>query len=298
MVSASERYKTLSTSGGLDGFSEAVRSIFEGIRAAANYFDYSKPSSSYTPKPRVEVYRSRRTGEENLILFKFYIPETRVGQTPSVVIVAAYRSFNKPVSKFIFERSWRYIWRTVEEFTEEDRGFEEHIFIYFAGEGFRAGVEEAKRAVNGGFKESGVNAKVRLVDLRFRSLGDTIRRDLIRYLGSRAWRLIESLGGGRDGVKVRGSVKSFLDFVALIVSRLTDLSVYRDVQDISKRGEALLSVYRAILEKLSVGPPKRRSGGSERSGGGSGERPGVSADLDRPLIEPGALSDRFIPVAE
>jgi len=196
MVSAFERYKTLSASRGVDGFSESVRSIFEDIRAAVNYFDYSKPSSSYTPKPRIEVYRSRRTGEENLVLFKFYIPETRAGQTPDAVIVAVYRSFEKPVEKHTFERSWRYVWRRIEEFAEDDRGFEKHIFIYFAGEGFRAGVEEAKSAVNKDFKESGVNARIRLVDLRFRSLGDAVRRDLIRYLGSRAWRLIESLGGG------------------------------------------------------------------------------------------------------
>jgi len=268
-------------------FSESVRGVFDGIALAARYFDYVKPSSSYVPKPRIEVYRSRRTGRESLIIFKFYVPQTRADKTPEVVVIAAYRSFEKPVEKWTFSLAVKYIQRKIEEFVEEDAGFTKRIRIFFAGDGFRAGVEELAKKLNGEFVKNGEDISITLVDTRFEDVGRVIIENLAAYLGARAWGLIERLKERKDTVK--DGFKNFLDYVTLILSRVQGkVETYRDCQDVAKRDEVKLNVYRNILEELSVEQPKpkRREGAHPESGPTPVE--------DRPLLTPEDL-DRYVP---
>jgi len=261
-------------------FSEAVRGIFEDIRRAVKYYNYRKPRSSYVPTPRVEVYRSRRTGKDNLFLFKLYIPQTRPTKPGEVVVVAVYRSFEKPVSKKTFDRSLKYIWRRLEEFEREDAGFWKHRFIYFIAEGFRAGAEELRKRVNKDFKERGEDTRIRFVRINPEpaTVVSTIREDIVKFLGSRAWRYIWRLNSvGKKNVK--GAKKHFLDFITLILSRLLDKNVYLGAQDVASRDEVLLSVYTNFLEKLRVELPKPKKQEKEAE-----ESPKQPADL--PLTQP------------
>jgi len=243
-----------------EDFSEAVRGVFEDIKAAVSYFDYIKPSSSYVPKPVLEAYRARSTGRENLIIFKFYIPHSRVVMPPAAIIVAAYRSLQSPVKKYRFEKAADYIGRRIGEFIDGDRGFERHYFIYFCGFGFRAGVEEAKRDLNSKFIGADLNARITLVDMRSRSVGLTVREDLFNYLYDRVHSLIEKLiAEGKS--RVRGSLKNFIDYVILVAARLTDRELYEEAKSFLKERETPLDRYRALIEKL--GPLKR---GSEAAG--------------------------------
>jgi len=252
-------------SGAGDAFSEAVREIFEDIKRAVKYYNYRKPRSSYVSMPRIKVYRSRRTGKDNLFLFKFYIPQTKPAKPGEVVVIAVYRSFERPASKKTFKRFLEYIWKRLEEFEREDAGFWKHRFIYFVAEGFRAGAEELRKRVNKDFKERGEDTRIRFVKVNPEPaiVVSTVRRDIVKFLGSRAWRYIWKLNSGSaegnnaDRKSVKGAKKHFLDFIMLVLSRLLDQKAYLDAQDVAARDEVLLSVYTNFLhEKLRVEPPK------------------------------------------
>jgi len=275
-----------------EDFSEAVRRIFEDIKTAVSYFDYVKPSSSYVPKPVLESYMSRRTGRESLVIFKIYVPQTRADKTPDVFVIAAYRSYERPVEKWTFGLAVKYILRRIEEFVQGDKGYTKRIRIFFAGDGFRAGVEELAKRFNGEFVKNGEDISITLVDTRFEDVGRVIIENLATYLGSRAWGLIEKIKERKDTVK--DGYKNFLDYKVLVLSRILDPNhVYRDCQDVAKRDEVKLSVYTNILEKLSVVKPKPK----QREKRVHPETRPIPVE-DRPLLTSLEDLDRYKPVEE
>jgi len=218
------------------------------------YFDLNH--YSYRQIFRSRVFRARRTGRESLWISKLSIPQSdRTSKDDEYIVIAIYLSTEIPVEKCSFERRLKYISRRIEEFAERDQATRYHYFIYFCGYGFRAGVYEALKKARSSFIRDGVNANIRLIDLRTTSIRETIYRDLSNYLNRR---LYGALTGdfSKSRNMVYGALKAFIDYLLMVLAHLKrDNSLATRLEDIARLREFEVDKYREIIESLA-GPPK------------------------------------------
>ena len=158
----------------------------------------------------------------------------------------------KKMQKIDFVRRLEYIMRLLRKLMSKDSDAWWHVNIYFIGRAFRAGVYEEAARSRKAFISRGLDVNLRLIEARYgNDLLKTVYDDLLKYLGSRAYRILSSSSFSRSEGKVFGRLKHLLDYIIVVLASLRDDErILSRIGDIMKEKEVSVDEYLDILSEL------------------------------------------------
>ncbi len=233
-----------------------VARIIKYLRDSVRHYNNIKSHEYYVPLPKVKSIKARRTGRENLRIVSIHIPSSKVPETLEYVHVAAYLTIDPIVKKWNFIKRYDFMTRTLKHLekslTPEGIVAQHHSFIYFIAWGFRAGVYDEVREINAFYKDRGFNWRIRPVELRYdNSLYNEVNRDLTKYLGIRALRLLNSVGSRNPTIFSRP--KHFIDYILFVLANLSgNKDITYEVEYLAQRYEVNIREYEKLLFQLGV----------------------------------------------
>ncbi len=230
--------------------------LAQKLTNAIKAYNALKSHEYYVPLPKVRTLRARRTRRDNLRIISLYVPQTQVPENLEYIHIATYVTSEAVAELYHFRERYDFITRilksTMNSSSPKGVTANHHSFIYFIGWGFRAGVYDEVRQINAFYKDRGFNWRVRLVELRYdNSLYNEVDRDLTRYLGIRALRLLNSVGSRNPTIFSRP--KHFVDFILLVLAHLSkNRDIIYEVEYLAQRYEVNIREYEKLLFQLGV----------------------------------------------
>ena len=240
----------------------SVDRVVMGFEDALKLFNTMKPHTYYQ-KLRILRPIAKRTGDCNLTIIYTTIPQTRRPEKLEYLAIIIYITKERIMQKSHFVKRLEYIVRLLRKLMSKDGGAWWHVFIYFVGRAFRAGVYEEAARSRKVLISRGLDVNLRLIEARYGGdLLNTIYDDLLGYLGSRAYRILSSGSFSRSEGKVFGRLKHLLDYIIAVLASLRDGEgrLLRRVEDVMGKREVSADEYLGILRELGyVGAKKSKA---------------------------------------
>ncbi len=242
----------------LDNYVLSAGKVMKRIKEAVRLFNTIKPHTHYQ-RLRLLNPIAKRTGTPNLHLLITTIPQTRSPENPEYLVIATYISREKVVQRQDFVMRVEYVMRLLRKLMSVNGG-KWHVFMYFIGEVLRAGVYEEAKYTRALLKDRGLDINLRLIEARYGGdLLSTIYDDLLRYLGSRAYRILSSGSFSRSDGRVFGRLKHLLDYIIAVLTSLRDgeKGLLR-IEDVMRKHEVSVNEYLDILRELGYEAVRKR----------------------------------------
>ena len=236
----------------LDNYIIEVAKTVKRLKEAVKLFNTIKSHAYYQKLKHYKIV-AKRTGTTNLNVLIATIPQTRNPEKPEYLVIAAYVSREKVMQRIDFVRRLEYVMRFIKKLMSVDGSGWWHAFIYFMGKAFRAGVYEEAKRTRKVFMGRGLDINLRIIELRYegRDLTSIIYEDLLRFLGSRAYRILNRGNYSRSEGKVFGKLKHLLDYIIAILTSLKEgkKGLLR-IEDLMREHEEYVDTYLDLLKEL------------------------------------------------